>query len=130
MAGGIFGLLGLIARHRGAVEYDFRSRFGLGLRDIGPKLTIAEAARLAAIFRDDPSSATAAAISGWSHPMSREALILADLIDLQAKTKVGKKWHGYPRPWPTDDGTRTRRGNAAGRTREQVIEILRRFGHS
>lgn len=129
MDGGIFWLLGLISRHRGALEYDFRSRFHLGLRDIGTVVSIDEAARLALILADDPGAMTAAALAGWSHPLSREALILADLFDLQHFAKASKPPKPYPRPWPTSGQMVKQKGDAAGRSREEVIEILRtQFG--
>lgn len=120
----------MIALHRGALEYDFRSRFGLGLRDVGTVLMIDEAARLTAILREDPSSATAAALAGWSHPMSREALILADLFDVEHMSKAKKRPDPYPRPWANAQRTTTRKGDAAGRTRAEVIAILRTLGRA
>src|SRR5690606_34330058 len=127
--GGILALLDLIeGRHRGAVEYDFRARFHLGLECVPVDVGWGQAIRLLTILKADPSSATAAALAGWSHPISREALALADLIDVQGSSKAGKKWKVYPRPWEVK-GEQTRRGNAAGRTRAEVIDILRRFGH-
>lgn len=129
MDGGIFGLLGLIARHRGAVEYDWRTRFHLPLSAInGEQMTLAEAGRHAATLRRDPSSAICAALEGWAHPISREAMLLADLFDLQHMSKAKKRPKPYPRPWAILGDTK-RRGDAGGRTRAQVIEILRQFGH-
>lgn len=65
MDGGIRGLLGLIHDHRGAIEYDFRQRFGLGLADIGTRLSVTEAARLALVLLSDPASRICAAFSEW-----------------------------------------------------------------
>lgn len=111
------------------MEYDFRSRFHLGLRDIGTTLSLAEAARLVSVLQCDPSSATAAAVAGWPHPVSRESLALFDLIDIQGTSLAGRKWQTYPRPWAQQSDNVIRRGDAAGRSREEVIEILRQFGH-
>lgn len=134
MDGGIFGLLGLIARHRGAVEYDLRQRFGLGLRDVGDRITLAEIARLAVILRRDPSSAVAAALEGWDYPISREALAILDLYDLtMAANSDGKKGTPKPhggRPWPLDNKQERRWGNTGGRSREEVVAILNAHGHS
>ena len=91
-------------------------------------MTWGEARRLIAILRADPSTALAASMEGWKHPITRESLALADLIDLQGRSKAGKKWKPYTRPWEAK-GETTQRGNAAGRSPEQVIEILRQFGH-
>lgn len=129
MDGGVLGLLGLIRSHRGAVEYDLRHRFGLGLRDVGSTLTIFELARLVVILRSDPASMIAAAIEGWDYPMSREAAIFADLYDLEyAKTGV-KSRKPYPRPYKVK-GKTEKWGDTGGRSREEVVAILNRMGHS
>ena len=91
-------------------------------------MTWGEALRLIAILRADPSTALAASMEGWKHPITRESLALADLIDIQGRSKAGKKWKPYTRPWEIK-GETTRRGNTAGRTRAEVVEILRQFGH-
>lgn len=131
--GGIVALAGLIRAHRGAFEYDWRNRFHLPLTVVGDTMTWGEACRLARLLRGDPSSMLAAAIEGWDHPISREALAALDLFDLMVqvnsdpKKPKPKPHHG--RPWKFDDVERTRRGNAAGRTPEQVKALLRsRFG--
>lgn len=93
-------------------------------------MTLAEAARHAVTLRADPSSAIAAAIEGWDHPISREALVLMDLFDLEHSVnskKTPKPHHG--RPWASK-GEVKRRGNAAGRTHEQVRQILNAHGHN
>lgn len=130
MDGGIFGLLGLIAQHRGAVEYDLRHRFHLGLRDVGSTVSMFEVARLVVILRSDPSSAIAAAMEGWDHPISREALILMDLFDLDMAVNAGKKKpKPYPRPWK-QKGVTQKHGNTGGRSRAEVVAILNAHGHS
>lgn len=133
MDGGIFGLLGLISTHRGAVEYDLRHRFGLGLRDIGDRITLAEVARLVVIVRQDPSSAIAAAIEGWSHPISREALALYDLFDLDMQVAVGGKKKPKPhpgRPWEQGGPRREHKGDIGTRSRAEVVAILNAHGHA
>lgn len=123
MDGGIFGFLGLIASHRGAIEYDWRTRFHAGLHQVGVSMSISEAARHAVTLAADPSSATAAAVEGWDHPISRTDLILMDLYDRYADVNF-KKPQPYPgRPWSKRPEV-TRLGNAAGRTSEQVRAIL------
>ena len=134
MDGGIFGLLGLIRLHRGAVEYDLRARFGLGLRDVGQRVTLSEVARLVVILRADPSSAIAAALEGWDYPISREALILLDHYDLDVRINSDSK-KGRPKPHPgrpfkLDDRQERRYGNTGGRSREEVVKILNSMGHS
>lgn len=67
---------------------------------------------------------TAAAIRKWSHPLSREAAVLADVFDLEYAKSGAKNRKPYARPWD-DIAKRTRRGNAAGRTGAQVVALLR-----
>ena len=124
MDGGIFGFLGLIAGHRGAVEYDWRTRFGCGLRSIGTDMSLSEAARLAQTLLADPSSATAAALQGWSHPISREALVLMDIFDLDHQVAAGKKVKPHTGR-PEKAVTTVRKGDVGGRTSEEVQAVLR-----
>jgi hypothetical protein len=88
-----------------------------------------EALDLIRILRSDPASMLAAAVEGWDYPLSRTDAILADMWDLSYAKAGAKKQERYPRPFK-DPARLKRRGNAAGRTREQVIEILRAHGHS
>lgn len=89
-----------------------------------------EAVRAVNLITRDPSSWTCASLAEWEYPLSREALILTDLIDIQHASKVKKRPKPYPRPWDHLKQILTqRKGNAAGRTPEQVKEILRtQFG--
>lgn len=136
MAGGIWRLLGVVSAHRGAIEYDFRHRFGLGLRDVGGALTIAEAARLVTQLLADPSSAVYAAAAGWDYPLSIEALILLDQFDLEHMSAWarggGKGRRPKPHPLRPDDKTTEaqRFGDTGGRTREEIVAILNAHGHS
>lgn len=128
--GGILGLILLFEEYRAAFDYDWRTRFRLPAESIGGEMPWDEAVRLVRILRADPSSQIAAAIEGWDYPLSREGWQMADLIDVQGASKAGKKWKAYTRPIKAADGSeKKRRGNAAGRTRAEVIEILRGFGH-
>ncbi|WP_205484691.1 hypothetical protein [Arthrobacter sp. Alg241-R88] len=122
--GGILGLLDLIEEHRAALRYDWRTRFHMSLDSVPAEMGWDEALDLVRIIRADPSSQLVTAIEGWSHPLSREALILTDLVDVQGGSKY-KGWKPYPRPFKTDGVETHRRGNAAGRTPEQVKELLR-----
>jgi hypothetical protein len=83
-----------------------------------------EAVRLVRVMRADPSSAMAAALAGWDYPQTTEATVLKQLYDMTRIASGDKKWDGYPQPWPTPRETRSR-GDAAGRTPEQVKELLR-----
>lgn len=128
--GGILGLLDLIEEHRGAVEYDFRARFHLAAEMIGREIGWGEAVRLVRILRADPASMIAAAIEGWDYPLPRGDAVLMDLFDLEfAKTGArGRKPHPG-RPWK-QQGDVTKIGNAGGRSRAEVVEILNAHGHS
>lgn len=131
--GGICGLLDLIEEHRAALEYDFRTRFqGLpdGIYSVPERMGWGEALRMVRILRSDPGSMLAAAIEGWDYPFPREVAVTADLYDLEFAKTGAKNRQPYPRPYATDVREKKRRGNAAGRSRAQVVEILRAHGHT
>ncbi len=93
--------------HRGAFEYDWRSRFHLPF-DVPDGMGWGEAWRLFLILGSDPSSQVAAALAGWQHPASREELAIAWLFDLTGRLRLGRKHKPYPRPWderPKQTGT-------------------------
>jgi hypothetical protein len=57
----------------------------------------------------EPSSHVAVALMGWSRPTTHAALVLADLFDLQHRSKSKRKPKPYPRAWdkaPVIHGTR------------------------
>lgn len=126
--GGILQLLDLIEEHRGAIEYDFRSRFQIGAHEIGGEIGWGEALRLVRILRSDPSSMLATAVEDWEYPFSREAAIFADLYDLEHAKAGVKQRKPYPRPFKTKGRSQTW-GKTGGRSREQIVEILRAHGH-
>lgn len=120
-------LLAAVAEHRAAFEYDWRARFGIPFSDVERgRMTLGEAIRLFHVLRADPTSQVAAAMEGWAHPFSREAMALADLYDLtHAVAAQGKRTKPYPRPWPDVNTTRL------GRTTlpvDQVLALLARRG--
>lgn len=126
--GGIAGLLDLIEEHRAAFDYDWRTRFGLPLDAIPGEMHWGEAVRLTGILRADPSSMLAASMEGWAYPVSREAIALARLYDLEYAKTGAKKREPYPMPW-SEQGQKVSRGDAAGRTPDEVKAILRtQFG--
>lgn len=121
----------MIDSHRGAFEYDWRTRFHQPLSDVGTEaMTWGEALRLVALLAADPSSQVAARFAAWERPISREEMVLADLFDVQLASKSKKKPSPYPRPWAKTGSTSERKGNAAGRSRAEVVEILNAHGHS
>jgi hypothetical protein len=87
-------------------------------------MPLGEAWRLTQQLQLDPTSAIGAAIAGWSYPISFEALVLADLFDLEHTVNTKKRPDPHPiRPFNQE--TRKRHiGNVAGRSREQVVAIL------
>lgn len=131
-AGGIRALLDLIEEHRGALEYDWRSRFGLPLSAVGASMDYGEAMRLAHILSSDPSSQLGAVLQGWEFSISRETLALYDLHDLEGTKAAGSKWKARPgRPFSAKGESRVlKRGDAGGRTPEEVRAILRSLGHT
>lgn len=131
--GGIAALLELIEEHRGALEYDWRARFHLPLTVIGESMTFGEALRLIKLLRADTTSQIAAACEGWDFPTTREHLAILDLFDINvlanSDPKKGKPKPHSGRPMKIDDRMKSRRGNAAGRSPEQVRAILAEYGH-
>ncbi len=128
MDGGSWALLTVLRDYRGAVEYDFRTKFHRGLRIIGEDMSLAEAARHVKRWLADPSSAVGAEVGSLEHPVSRELLVLMDIWDLEAAKSGAKRPPIYPRPWKQATQTKTR-GDAAGRTPDQVKAMLKeQFG--
>ena len=80
-----------------------------------------EAYRLTTALSRDTTSQVAVALAGWDYPISREAIVLMDLYDLQHQSKAKRKPKPYPRPWPD------RERRTFGRTsmsREELRAIL------
>lgn len=90
-----------------------------------------EAARLAGVLTADTSSQTCAALNGWAHPISREALALLDVHDLTYLAHFDRKAFKphAGRPFSMESGKK-RRGDAAGRSRAEVVAILNAHGHN
>jgi hypothetical protein len=87
------------------------------------------------ILRRDPSSMIAAAIEGWDHPISREALALYDLFDVTVQVnsdpKRGKPQPHSGRPYKVETAKESKRiGDVGDRTRAEVVAILNARGHS
>jgi len=117
----ILTLLDTIEEHRGAFEYDWRTRFHLGLDSVPAAMGWGEAWRLFEVLGNDPSSQVSAALAGWNFPMSREGLALSDLFDVNARAHF-KKPKPYIRPW---DEKPRRFGNRA-MTKEQFHALRER----
>lgn len=129
--GGIVALADLIDAHKGAFEFDWRTRFRTPLRSVGRSMSWGEAYRLTQQLSSDPASAVGAALAGWEHPASREALAVMNLFDLMHQVawaqggKKGAKPKPHPRPWP--DATRSRTKPTVSQA--EVIAALRMAGH-
>ncbi|MGL5910664.1 MAG: hypothetical protein ACRCZP_11725 [Phycicoccus sp.] len=126
VAGGIRGLVDLIDGHADAFAYDWRTRFGVAIEDVGgPVMAWGEALRLTRVLMTDPSSQVATSVAQITGTRSREWLLLADIFDLLHTVNARRRTRPYPRP-----GDRPRRvGNTGNRTREEVLAILRGHGH-
>lgn len=94
-----------------------------------------EALRLARMLAVDPTSQLGAALAGWDHPVSREALVLMDIFDLEHIVAwaqgggKGAKPRPYPRPWSMDSGSK-RVAPDPSLSHEQIVAALRRAGHT
>lgn len=111
-AGGIRALLDLIEEHRGALEYDWRSRFGLALAVVGTDaMCWGEAYRLTLVLLNDPTSQLCAAAGRWRTPWSRDSEMLALLVEigLRSNAKHPGQVRPLPRPWTTPDVATTAR---------------------
>lgn len=71
----------------------------------------AEAIRLTRELGRDTSSHVHAALAGWTHPASREALVLMDLHDAYVNATFEKP-NQCPRPWPDPNATAYGKGTA------------------
>jgi hypothetical protein len=63
-------------------------------------MTWDEAYDLARGLLADPTSRLAAARAGWKQPLSREAMVLADIWDLLVAVNTDKKKRGQAKPYP------------------------------
>lgn len=91
-----------------------------------------EAYRLAQTLATDPSSHVGAALAGWEHPVSRVALAVMDLFDLQHQAAwaqgggKGSRPKPYPRPW----SSRTKRRTRPTLSQDEVVSALQTAGHT
>lgn len=69
-----------------------------------------EAFRLTRILCADPSSAVAASVAGWEHPFPWEAILLAELVDVQVAKASKTRPRPLPRPWKRPGESRRRMG--------------------
>jgi hypothetical protein len=122
----------LIDAHRGAFEYDWRTRFGQSLRVVGRSMAWGEALRLTSELARDPGSRVGAALAGWDYPVSQEALVVMNLFDLTHQIAwaqgggKGSRPKPHPRPWPD----RSKKIAKPTVSQEQVLAALRMAGHT
>jgi hypothetical protein len=107
----------LIDAHRGAFEYDWRTRFLLPLSVVGESMSWGEALRLFRILQLDTASAVGSALAQFDRPTSRESLMLMEVYDSLEVARAGRKAKRYPRPW----GDKARR--TIGRARLTVQRL-------
>ncbi|UAJ78311.1 hypothetical protein IT072_02365 [Leifsonia sp. ZF2019] len=105
--------------HEAEFVFELR-RGGLTLEDIYriPEETAAYITVAASL----PESPLHAAIHGWDYPLSREGMLLLDLLDLQgAKGSKKNQWKPLPRPWQ-----RPERLGYTELTYDEAIDLLRK----
>lgn len=96
------GLWGLIATHRSALEYDWRTRFGFGLsRFLSREMSWREAWVLTSEILRDPDSHTAAAIAGWAFVPGSVQRVGTDVFEAYINANRGKNTTPFraQRPW-------------------------------
>ena len=130
--GKIRAVLQLIEDHPVEASYDWRTRFGLPIAAVfDGRMTWDEAYDLVRGLLADPTSRLAAARAGWTYPLSREAMIVADLYDLTAVANSDRK-KGKPKPYPRPfkpKGKGSRHSAAPTVTQAQIDAALRARGH-
>ena len=123
--GGIFQLFELIEEHPAEFAYDFRSRFNLGVADIGNKITWLEALQLTSVLLRDPSSWLQAAFSQWRYPVSHEWMLLANIFDLHVKVNSKNPPKPYTRPWPEQGAERSGKPAVPESRVREVLNAMR-----
>ena len=121
--GGICKLREIIDEHPAELAYDFRSRFGISIQEIGKKISWVEAVYLTSILLRDPSSWTQAIKNNWDYPVDRNWIIASHSYDLLAMVNSKKKPKPYPTPWPDPRVNRLRPKKAQDRS--EVLKKLR-----
>lgn len=109
----------LLTEHPEPFIYELR-RGGFRAEDVRARPV--EVAAYMSVVATLPESPLHAAIHRWDYPLSREGMLLLDLIDITGAAAIGKKWKPLKRPWRAV-------GQRFGHTelpREEAIELLRR----
>ena len=116
-----------MADYPAELAYDFRSRFGISVDEIGASVSYLETIYLTAILMRDPSSWLSSAKQGWKHPASREWIVVQDLYNLTMAINSSKKQklHTYPTPWEKSKGRKV--GNTGERSQEEILARLEKM---
>ena len=118
-AGGILAVLQILEDYKHAFTYDFRTRFGLGLADLGDEVPWPEVVSLVSVLLSDPTSWLQAAKAKWEHPISYEWTLAAATYDLLAQVNSKRKPKPWPRPWSNTD--RARKGTKPRRDARAIL---------
>lgn len=118
--GGILEVLQILGDYKPEFIYDFRTRFGLGLNDLGTTVPWDEVIALVTVLLRDPSSWLQAAKAKWTHPVNYEWAVQVATYDLLAQVNSKRKPKPFPRPWGDPDSRRVGK-----QTRRDARAILR-----
>lgn len=106
-AGGTAALLAFVDEHERALTYDFRTRIGVPLSEIGQSIPYGEAIHLIAGLRIDTGSHTFASVRGWEWVASYADLALIAhaewYMNVHRDRKEAPDHIRLPRPWPDVD---------------------------
>ena len=116
--GGITAVLILREDHKPAFVYEFRHRFGLGLKDLGTTVPWDEVVYLVAVLLRDPTSWLQTSVNKWDHPITYDWAAQVATYDLLAQVHSKRKPKPYPRPWKNANSTRK------GTVRKDARELL------
>jgi hypothetical protein len=117
-AGGIRWLVRRAVEHPGELAADFREFFHVGVGGTSNR----ELWLLMRQLLADPRSRFQAAVSGWSHPMTREGIVALEQLDLLFARYLPKgKFRPHPRPWSPAKRVNTKKK----RTAREVLARLR-----
>mgnify|MGYP003638578450 FL=1 len=119
--GGILEVLQTLEDYKHAFTYDFRTRFGLGIADLGDKVPWDEVVSLVVILHSDPTSWLQAAKAKWQHPISYEWTLAASTYDLLAQVNSRRKPKPFPRPWANSGSV-----SKGSKPRRDAREILKK----
>lgn len=114
--GGILKLRELIEEHPREIAFDFRHKFGLSYLEIGHSVTYLEAVLLVSKLLEETDSYLQAAVNEWTHPVSRDWIVLTHVYDLLAAVNSKNKPKPYPTPWPNPNSSKIKPKNKLDRS--------------